>query len=105
MTDTRSTKCGVKVMIELTKSSRIAFEALQEKDKKKLIRLYHHFENEPETFFKSYKAKQLPRFDNTYVLNISAQLRAIAKFLEGKLIILEVVKHDTIKKMFSSKKG
>jgi hypothetical protein len=35
-------------MIELTKSSRVAYEALKERDKKLFMRLYHQIENDPQ---------------------------------------------------------
>ncbi|QTA86586.1 hypothetical protein [Desulfonema magnum] len=38
------------------------------------------------------------------MLKLSDQLRAIAKISEGKLTILEVVKQNTLQRMFSSSK-
>lgn len=90
-------------MIQLTKSSRIAFEALGNNDKEKFMGLYRREEN-PEVLLNSYKAKKLPEIDDTYILKLSDQLRAIAKISEGKLIILEVVKHNTLQRIFSSLK-
>jgi len=92
-------------MIELTKSSRVAYEALKERDKKLFMRLYHQIENDPQTLWKLYQAKKLPNIDNTYLLRVSEQLRAIVNVNENQIIILEVVKHDTLQRLFSSPKG
>jgi hypothetical protein len=69
------------------------------------MRLYHQIENDPQTLWKLYQAKKLPNIDNTYLLRVSEQLRAIVNVNEDKIIILEVVKHDTLQRLFSSTKG
>jgi len=91
------------MMIELTKSSRVAYEALSDRDKKRLMVFYHQIETEPNTLWKLYQAKKLPNIDNTYLLKLSEQLRAIVRIEGNKIIILEVVKHETLQRLFSSK--
>ncbi len=89
-------------MIELTKSSRVAYEALQKKDKKQFMGLYHQIENDPQALWNLYQAKKLPNIDNTYLLKVSEQLRAIVNIKENEIVILELVKHDTLQRLFSS---
>ena len=90
-------------MIELTKSSKVAIDALPERDKKQFMGLYHQIETDPKTLWKLYQAKKLPNIDNTYLLKVSEQLR-IVLMENNKIIILEVVKHDTLQRLFSSSK-
>jgi len=92
-------------MIELTKSSRVAYEALPERDKKQFMGLYHQIENDPKTLWQLYQAKKLPNIDNTYLLKVSEQFRAIVHIEDNKIIILEVVKHDTLQRLFFSSKA
>lgn len=88
-------------MIELTKSARVALEALHDKDKKKFIKIYKQ-EDLPISLLKLYNAKKLPLIDKTYLLRLSKQLRAIVRLSEdNNLIILEIVKHDNLKRIFS----
>ncbi len=87
-------------MIELTKSSKIAYETLQERDKKQFMRLYYQVENDPQTLWKLYQAEKLPNIENTYLLKVSDQLRAIVNVNENEIIILELVKHNILQRLF-----
>jgi hypothetical protein len=71
---------GEVTMIQLTKSSRVAFEALGNNEKKDFMGLYRHEDN-PEILLDSYKAVKLPNIEKTYMLRLSDQLRAISKNL------------------------
>jgi len=88
-------------MIELTKSSRIAYESLNDTDKKFFTGLYDTEKKAPDMLLKSFNAKQLPEIDNTYILKISNKLRAIVQISNGKTTILEIVTHNNLQNIFS----
>ncbi|WP_207682162.1 hypothetical protein [Desulfonema magnum] len=56
-------------MIHLTKSSRIAFEALGNNDKEEFMRLYRH-EDDPGAVLDLFKAIKLPDMENIYMLKL-----------------------------------
>ncbi len=87
-------------MIELTKSSRVAYESLKSPDKENFMRLYKS-DDDLDLILRCYGARKLPDIENTYILNLSDQIRAIVKILGDKIIVLEIVKSETLKQIFS----
>ncbi|MDM8524339.1 hypothetical protein QUF80_13295 [Desulfococcaceae bacterium HSG8] len=92
-------------MIELTKSSRVAYESLNKTEKENFMRLYdHRREDEPDMILSSYAAIKLPDMENIYLLKISDHLRAIIRISEDKIFVLEIVRNDSLRQIFSSLK-
>ncbi|MCP4353481.1 MAG: hypothetical protein GY795_49155 [Desulfobacterales bacterium] len=64
------------------------------------MRLYKS-DDDLDMILRCYGVRKLPGIENTYILNLSDQLRAIVKILGDKIIVLEIVKSETLKQIFS----
>lgn len=89
-------------MIELSKSTRVAYESLDYKEKKYFTKLYESMKKNPDLILKTGHAKKLPNIENTYILKLSNQFRAIVKICGEKVEILEIVNRNNLKKIFGS---
>lgn len=86
----------------ISKSARIALKTLRDIDREKLSKLLEEIQASPPTIHHLYKAKKLPGIQDTFLLQISHQLRAIIVIQDDKIQLLEIVKHDSLKRVFSS---
>ncbi|MGK7924219.1 MAG: hypothetical protein AB4290_03020 [Spirulina sp.] len=93
------------MLIQFTKSSRVAYESLDNTDKEKVKKLSTCLQNDLQSILS--ESKKLIDLENTYLVKLSPKFRAIIRVKEEIITILEIVNYHayhSLQQMFISLK-